>query len=183
MTTALFEHGDPWTEEEFLALGETHRYVELFDGSLLVSPAPTPEHQDLSRHLANTLDRPAAAAGLKVYLAVNVRLKLDRVPIPDLVLVDRVDPREAVIDVASVRLISEIVSPSSPSIDRLLKMEYYAEAGIPWYLLVEPRPELTLRLFRLDGEGYTLHGEGRPGAPLRLTEPVAVELDPETLAR
>ena len=42
MTSAIFGRGSPMTEEEFFALGETSERVELFDGSLYLTPAPTP---------------------------------------------------------------------------------------------------------------------------------------------
>ena len=102
--------------------------------------------------------QPAAEAGLQVYEAVNVRLGSGRIPIPDVVIVDPIDPRVPVIDVAAVRLVAEIVSSNDPGVDRVLKMKLYAEARIPWYLLVEPWPtSLSLQLFRLEHHNYVLH--------------------------
>jgi Uma2 family endonuclease len=137
MTVTHFDHVLPWTEEEYLALGETSDRVELFDGSLHTSPAPTTRHQRCSYLLNVLLDQVARAA-------------------------------------------SEITSPSNAAYDRLLKMPHYAEAGIPWYLLVDPGLSQLL-LFRLDGQRYVQHAEGKPGHPLVMTEPVAVEIDPAAL--
>ncbi|HLL67952.1 MAG TPA: Uma2 family endonuclease [Micromonosporaceae bacterium] len=181
--TEAFAHVLPWTEEEYLALGETPDRVELFDGSLLVSPAATPRHQIISRRLTNAFLPAAEAAGLGVYEVVNVRLRPGRVPIPDLVIVEPIDEEVAVIDADSVRLICEIVSPGNPATDRVLKMHYYAEAGIGWYLLVEQKPTVTLRLYRLDGDKYTEAQVGEPGRPIRFSEPVRLDLDPVVLER
>jgi Uma2 family endonuclease len=181
MSTEAFTHVLPWTEEEYLALGDTPDRVELFDGSLLVSPAPARGHQALSRRLANVLDSAAEAVGLEVLEAVNVRLKRDRIPIPDLVIAEPGEPEQVVIEAVTVRLVCEIVSPGNPATDRVLKMHYYAEAGIPWYLLVEQHPVLTLRLLRLEDGHYVEHATGRPGQPLRLDRPVSAVVDPTSL--
>lgn len=183
MTAAVLgDRGLPWTEEDYLALGETKDRVELLDGSLIVSPAPTPGHQTISSRLYIALEPAADAAGLEVYEAINVRLRRGRIPIPDLAIVDPIDPDVAVVDVSAVRLVCEIVSPNNPAADRVLKMQLYAEAGIPWYLLVEQeRESVLLQLFRRDGDHYTEHAAGAPGIPLTMNEPVAVTLDPAGL--
>jgi Uma2 family endonuclease len=179
MAAPAFEHVFPWTEEEFFALGETADRVELFDGSLLVSPAPTFRHQALSRRLANALEPAATEAGLEVYEAVNVRLRPGRVPIPDLVLVRPVDPDTLVVEAEDIALICEITS-TNVAVDRVTKMHYYAVARIPWYLLVDPKP-LSLSLYRLDGSNYVEEVSAVAGETLRFTAPITTELDPASL--
>ncbi|MFI5889279.1 Uma2 family endonuclease [Actinoplanes sp. NPDC051513] len=176
MTTAIFSDGHALTEEEFLAIGETPERIELFDGSLHVSPGPTPRHQRISLRLAMKLNAAAEAAGLQVLEGVNVRVGPSRIPIPDLVLASDIDLDELIIDASDVHFVCEITSPSNASTDKVLKMHYYAVAGIPWYLLIDTRAR-TLLLYRLEGDRYLEEAACEAGDVLRLTEPVAVSID------
>lgn len=178
--TAAFAHVVPWTEEEYLALGETPDRVELFDGSLYVTPAPTPQHQMIAAELYVALRSAARTAGLRVLLGVNVRLQPGRMPIPDLVIASPVDGGNPVVPATAVRLVCEVLSPRNAAADKVLKMHYYADAGIPWYLLVE-QDTTTLRLYRLDGDTYVEHAVAEAGEVLRLTDPLKVEIVPESL--
>lgn len=180
VTSAVFKRGLPMTEEEFLALGETSDRIELFDGSLYVTPAPTPRHQYISSGLMVALRRAARDAGLFVLEAVNVRLRSGRIPIPDLAIVEPIDFDQPVIDAESVRLVCEIVSPWNASADKVLKMQYYASAGIPWYLLVEHETG-ALHLYQLAGDKYIERSVTQVGEVLRLTDPVRAEIAPEDL--
>ncbi|WP_420115375.1 Uma2 family endonuclease [Micromonospora sp.] len=180
MTAAVFGHDGPWTEEEYLSLGKTSQRVELFDGSLHVTPAPTPRHQNISGELRAALRQPARSAHLRVLEAVNVRLKPGRITIPDLVVTGEIDFDEVYIEAHDVHLVCEIISPGNAATDKVLKMHYYASAGIEWYLLIEQQNG-NLHLYRRHGRHYLEQTVAKVGESLELTEPVQVRLRPEDL--
>ncbi|WP_255658191.1 Uma2 family endonuclease [Actinoplanes sp. L3-i22] len=181
---SLDDHEGPWSEDDYFALGETHQRIELIDGSLWASPAPNRPHQDLSSYIWSALNPAARAVGLRARQAINLRLITGRVVIPD-VVVDA-GPRLGVAgEAADTVLVCEITSPSNAATDRLQKRSFYAEAGIPWYLLVEPNfadyESVTLRLLRLDGKAYVEHAVAKTGETLTSDLPFPISIDTEEL--
>jgi Uma2 family endonuclease len=109
--------------------------TDVWDGTLLVRPPETPRHQMIVGALINALR--GGRRDLHVITGVPVRLAPRRIVMPDLVVTGTIDPDEPLIEAADVRLVVEVSSPASAAMDRTLKMHGYAEAGIPWYLVVE----------------------------------------------
>lgn len=184
MRVAPLVHPEPWTETEYLALGETRNRIELVDGNLWVRPAPGRPHQDISFLLLTAVRSAARSAGLRAHAAVNVRLAANRIVIPDLV-VARVGRLGGVTDAHDVVLIGEITSPSNAATDRVQKMHFYAAAQIDWYLLVEPDmvgyESVTVRLFRRQGEHYAEHAFAETGKSLVSDVPFPIEISTDAL--
>jgi hypothetical protein len=139
------------TESEYLALGARAAEVELWHGNLLLRARDTPRHQLIVSALAAALR--VGRTDLHVLTGVSVRLGPGCIVVPDVVVTTAIDLDAPVIEVASVRLVGEVVSAASATVDRVLKRHGYAAAGIPCYLLAE-QDSGALRGHLLGENGY-----------------------------
>jgi Uma2 family endonuclease len=147
------------TVADYLALPDDVR-AELIQGELYVTPAPDPRHQDVIGLLYVLLHQHVEANGLgRVYLSpVDVHLPSGEVVQPDLLYIARdrlgmVGKRiEGVPDLAI-----EVVSPTHPERDRIVKRDLYAENGVREYWVVE-LDSRAVEVLRLDGRAYVPAG-------------------------
>lgn len=179
-----------WTIDDLLSLPDDgHRY-EIFDGSLLVSPAPPMRHQIAGDRLADVL-LAAAPDGTDVITATAVDISATyprlgpQAPIPDIVVVGAGAWNRPGLYVwpTDVLLLVEVESPRT-SRDRVLKPALYAAAGIPAYWRVEldgpGTPAVVMHV--LDGDVYRETGTVRAGESVLMDVPFPVELRPAGLA-
>jgi len=128
--------GGVLTEAEYLSETTLAAGTELWDGNLLIRPRETPRHELCVSALVGALR--VGLTDLHVLSGVAVRLGPGRIAIPDLIITSAIDLDRPLVEADSVRLVGEVVSPSSAVIDRVLKMHGYAAAGIGCYLVAEP---------------------------------------------
>src|SRR3954464_15485107 len=83
MSKAELDLGKPWTEADYLALGETSSRIELVDGGLWVSPSPNTAHNGIVTLLTTAIHAAVRNAGLRWAVTPNLRLGPDRILIPD----------------------------------------------------------------------------------------------------
>lgn len=180
-THPLLAHRGPWSEEEYLALPEIEGYrVELLDGDLLMSPAAGSPHQRIGSRLWRVLEE-QLPDDLEALEAANVRLGDRRLVIPDGV-VTRDLSDWLICPVDSIVLLVEVESPHGKARDRIIKPAFYADAGVPWYLRIEPRPKLELVLGRRKRSEYVEHARAAEGEVLEIPD-LGVTIDVDRLLR
>ncbi|MGH8877679.1 MAG: Uma2 family endonuclease [Stackebrandtia sp.] len=165
----IMSHSGPWTIEEFEAL-PPEVSVELHEGKLILTPSATFGHMRAGRRVGMKVDVYCGSDG-------NCVRKPDV-----LVLVDPEDGRPIPPD--NLLLVGEIVSPGSKD-EWGDKMADYADAGIPWYLIVQEVGEgFRAELHHLEEPGrYELVASAGPGEELRVPKPFDGSIDLSTLRR
>lgn len=175
-----FGHPRPYTSDEVLSWPDDNTPHELIDGTLFVSPHASVRHQLALERLREVL-RPWLPPGWLMIGPVNLRVSDSTLLVPDLVVVDRVDQDALAAEPGDVRLVVEVVSPSSRKLDRLLKPAVYAEAGIGAYWRIELEPRPAVHVYALEGGSYRLAAAPFAGEVLAEREPFRVRFDPAVL--
>ncbi|MEU4446857.1 Uma2 family endonuclease [Actinosynnema sp. NPDC050801] len=175
----ILDHHGPWTLTDVMALPEdTFQRVELVDGSLLVSPSGTYPHQLVLGSITMALSR-ASPVGWEALPGANVLLSPVRMLIPDFT-VNVAGADGSLLPAADLVVAGEVLSPSCSVNDLVLKRKLYAEAGVPFYLVVDPKDgEVTATMFEWEAGEYVESARSEGGV-LTLTRPfpVTIELSP-----
>ncbi|TDD31377.1 Uma2 family endonuclease [Nonomuraea terrae] len=171
-----------FTVDDLRELPDDGNRYELFNGSLLVSPSPTPLHQRIIYRLQRILDD-AMPPGLEPLATVNVRVSDKDFYIPDLVVVreDDVKNVELMFAPGDILLAAEVVSPSTKMRDEMFKVEAYAKAGIPAYWRINPEEGPALYVHELKGKRYREPTVFKAGTAAGLATPFPISFDPANL--
>jgi len=146
-----------WTYADYCRIPPDRMRHEIIDGRHYVSPAPSPYHQWVVAQLLHHLMGAVTDAGLgAVYTSpIDVHLGRGTLVQPDIVVL-RTANRSLVGDkkITGVPdLLTEVISPSRPHLDRRTKFGRYERAGVREFWLVDPA-EHTIEQFVLCGRRY-----------------------------
>jgi Uma2 family endonuclease len=173
----------PWTATLALDLLPENNgpKVEVYRGSVVVSPHAGFDHQDVEAELIIHLKGAARRAGLWFYHEVNI-MSGDDLFIPDIVVLRRSGAGQITMPITEAVLLGEIVSPNKRRKDVIDRPREYAAAAVPWYLRVEFRNRVpTLTLHRLVDGAYEPVVAAAAGSLFEMTEPFAFAMDPADL--
>ncbi|HSB82227.1 MAG TPA: Uma2 family endonuclease [Candidatus Methylomirabilis sp.] len=147
------------TYREYEALPADGRRYEIHEGELSVTPAPSPQHQMISRNLLAVLHSHVKAKGIGevLYAPLDVILSDTSIVQPDIVYLD--PSRVSAISRRGVEgpptLVVEILSPTTTLTDRSTKHQLYARYAVPFFWLVDPEGR-SVESFVLGPQGYSL---------------------------
>ncbi len=149
-----------WTYDEIVAeLPETHQPIELWNGEIIMSPAPHPNHQRIVGRFYKSLDQFVGKRGLGEVLVspCDVVLTQKRVVQPDVLFISKArlgivkNYVDGVPDLAM-----EVISEASWQRDRIQKKALYEQSGLLEYWIIDPDSQ-TIEVFALVKSAFQLH--------------------------
>jgi Uma2 family endonuclease len=175
---------DDWTSDDLDRLPEDGVRREIFDGVLHVTPSPSSVHQSLALLLGAALMQNCPEQFF-VSQANDVVVDPRRRFAPDLLVVnfEAAKTQSYKFAAADVVLAAEIVSPSTTGIDRISKPTFYAQAGIPFFWLIETSGGLSVGVFELDdvSKHYKQIGTFSGDDTISLDQPWPIEIPLRTI--
>jgi hypothetical protein len=173
----------PWTAQRALAELPVTSIVtiEVYDGSLVVSPRPGMNHQAAVRELCSRLHQAARLVGFGAYPEINLVLGEDLTE-PDVTVVNCPGSGKTWVDTSDVVLVAEVMSRYHKHLDRFVRPRRYAAAGILYFMRVEFRNGVPVVLLHELADGKYRPIVVAPGGTMfRMTEPFPFEMDPADL--
>jgi Uma2 family endonuclease len=146
-------------------LPETNLPTELWDGELVMSPAPSFFHQEIVARFYKLLDAWVGEhrLGKTAIAPLDMVLTPHRAVQPDVIFIS--NERLGIIGErveGAADLVVEVLSPGSRRRDRLDKRDLYEQHGVKEYWLIDPEARTVEVLFLERGE-YQLAGRWQPG--------------------
>lgn len=130
----------PLRNAEYFALPESVLRIELFEGEVLMAPAPTPMHQDIVGAVFAALRQAARATGGRAFLSpLDVELDEGHVYQPDVLYL--APGQETLVGahiLGAPALIVEVLSPGTRRHDLEAKRPVYARAGVREMWTIDP---------------------------------------------
>lgn len=173
-----------WTYADWERLPDDGNRYEIIEGALYVTTSPSNFHQWIISRLHRSIAIPAEDKGLgfAYFAPIGVLLPTGAAVQPDFLFIGK--QNADIIHHGRIRgvpdLIVEVISPGSANYDEGVKLEAYAQAGVPEYAVIDPATR-KLRLYapgasgafaapREYGEGDSLRFNCLPDIALKVSD-------------
>lgn len=149
-----------YTTADLHALPDDGKRWELIDGSLILSPAATYDHNIVARWIAQILEDSCPTDDLIVGTDQSATIDEHNEPRPDVIVAPVDYLQQTPAPISGTRLVVEVVSPTSVLRDTEQKRVLYARAGVPAYWIVvanahDPAVRLAELVLDESGAQYT----------------------------
>ena len=168
-----------WTVDDLARTPDDGLRYELVDGVLLVSAAPSTVHQIVLVELLALLREACPPDARTLVAPTDYQPTRRRSLQPDVLVAWRRDVGETSIT-APLLLAVEVLSPSTRSVDLLLKRGLYEESGVAAYWVVDPLVP-SIQAWALQDGAYVDAGYAEGRQQLHVDWPFGVTVTPQDL--
>lgn len=145
-----------YTTADLHALPDDGRRWELIDGSLIVSPSATIDHNTIALWIANILWDSNPSDKFVIGTDQSATIDDHNEPRPDVIVASADYLQQSPFPMGGAQLVVEVISPTSVLRDTEIKRVLYARAGVPAYWIVVPdadKPTISLAELVLNEPG------------------------------